>query len=153
MKRPHRRARILIPISNFVDKEKLAKALDSVSTPKTHSIVLLHIIEVPSLTSPLDASHFKEDVDKVAVKLERVAEWIRRQGYDVGVKVRVARDVAEGIAEESNIGEYRIVLMMKRKIRGGLSKLFHRSVSERVIRLTNAMVLTFLVEHVKEPLK
>lgn len=152
MKSSHRRAKILIPISNFIDKEKLARALGSVSTPKTHSIVLLHIVEVPSLTSPLDASHFKEDVDKVTGRLEKVAEWVRRQGYDVDVKVRVARDVAEGIAEESNIGDYRIVLMMKRKIRGGLSKLLHKSVSEKVIRLTNAMVLTFLVEHVKEPL-
>jgi nucleotide-binding universal stress UspA family protein len=36
---------------------------------------------------------------------------------------------------------------MKRRIRGGLSKLLHRSVSEKVIRSTKAMVLTFLVEH------
>ncbi|MGC8849769.1 MAG: universal stress protein [Candidatus Bathyarchaeia archaeon] len=146
----HRGARILIPISNFIDREKVAKALNAVSTPETHSIVLLHIIEIPSLTSPLDASHFRDEVEKVAGRLERAAEWIRGQGYRVQVKVLVARDVAEGIVEESNIGGYQIILMMKRKIRGGLSKLFHRSVSEKVIRSTKAMVLTFLVEHVKE---
>ncbi|MEM3608253.1 MAG: universal stress protein [Candidatus Bathyarchaeia archaeon] len=146
----HRGAKILIPISNFIDREKVAKALHAVSTPETHSIVLLHIIEVPSLTSPIDASHFKEEVDKAAEKLERVAEWIRRQGYKAQVKVLVARDVAEGIVEESNIGGYQIILMMKRKVRGGLSKLLHRSVSEKVIRSTKAMVLTFLVEHARK---
>ncbi|MGC8961994.1 MAG: hypothetical protein ACP5K1_06100, partial [Candidatus Bathyarchaeia archaeon] len=97
----HRGARILIPISNFIDREKVAKALNAVSTPETHSIVLLHIIEIPSLTSPLDASHFRDEVEKVAGRLERAAEWIRGQGYRVQVKVLVARDVAEGIVEES----------------------------------------------------
>ncbi|MEM2122835.1 MAG: universal stress protein [Candidatus Bathyarchaeia archaeon] len=150
MKPSLRGARILIPISNFIDREKVAKALDAISTPETHSIVLLHIIEIPSLTSPIDASHFRDDVDKVAGKLERVAGWIREQGYKVEVKVLVARDVAEGIVEESNMGGYQIILMMKRKIRSGLSRLLHRSVSEKVIRSTKAMVLTFLVEHVKK---
>jgi len=147
MKPFHKGARILIPISNFIDREKVAKALDAVSTPETHSIVLLHVIEVPSLTSPIDVSHFKGEVEAAAGKLEGIAEWIRRQGYKVEVKVLVARDVAEGIVEESNRGGYRIILMMKRRIRGGLSKLLHRSVSEKVIRSTKAMVLTFLVEH------
>lgn len=142
-------AKILIPISNFIDKEKVAKALDAISISKSPFIVLLHIIEVPSLTSPINSHPFKEDVTVGKRKLEKIADWLRKQGYKVEVKVLVARDIAEGIVEESNIGKYQIILMMKRKIRSGLAKLLHKSVSEVVIRSTNSMVLIILVENVK----
>jgi len=40
--------------------------------------------------------------------------------------------------------------LTKRRIRSGWGRIFHRSISEEVIRYTNTLVLTFLAEPLAE---
>jgi len=138
--------KILIPISSFVDREKIAHALHALSVFKNPMVVLFHVIEVPSRTSPVDTHPFKNEIAEAENRLVPVADWLRSQNYNAVVRVVVARDTVEGIVAEANEGDYSFVLMMKRKIRSGIAKLFHKSTSEAVIRSAKCLVLTTLVD-------
>lgn len=139
--------KILIPIASFVDKEKLLSGLNALTLFRSPLIVLFHIIALPSRTSPLDVSAHKEAVFEEEKRLKDVAEWLRKQGYQVVVKVVLARNIVEGIVTEVNSRNYSVVLMMKRKMRRSLDALLQKSVSERVIRSVNCLVLTTLVDY------
>jgi len=138
--------KILIPISSFVDREKIAHALHALSVFKDPMIVLFHVVEVPSRTSPVNTHPFKNEMVEAENRLLPIADWLRGQSYNAVVRVVVARDTVEGIVAEANEGDYSFVLMMKRKIRGGVAKLFHKSTSEAVIRSVKCLVLTTLVD-------
>ena len=138
--------KILIPISSFVDREKIAQALHALSVFKDPIVVLFHVVEVPSRTSPVDTHPFKNEMAEAENRLLPIADWLRGQNYNVVVRVVVARDKVEGIIAEANEGDYSFVLMLKRKIRGGIDKLFHKSTSEAVIRSVKCLVLTTLVD-------
>jgi len=138
--------KILIPISTFVDREKIAHALHALSVFKDPMIVLFHVVEVPSRTSPINTHPFKDEIAEAENRLRPVADWLRSQNYNAVVRVVVARDKVEGIVAETNEGDYSFVLMMKRKIRGGIAKLFHKSTSEAVIRSVRCLVLTTLLD-------
>jgi len=138
--------KILIPISSFVDREKIAHALHALSVFKDPMIVLFHVVEVPSRTSPVNAHPFKDQIAEAEDRLLPIADWLRSQNYNAVVRVVVARDRVEGIVTEANEGSYSFVLMMKRKIRGGIGKLFHKSTSEAVIRSVKCLVLTTLLD-------
>jgi len=138
--------KILIPISSFLDRKKIAQALHALSVFKEPIVVLFHVVEVPSRTSPVDAHHFKNEMTEAEDRLLPIADWLRSQNYDAVVRVVVARDTVEGIITEANEGDYSFVLMMKRKIRGGIAKLFHKSTSEAVIRSVKCLVLTTLMD-------
>src|SRR6266849_5715946 len=111
-----------------------------------------------------------EKVTESLVKLPEVTDVFEVTGeYDIVVMLKVenilsfrellknkvvtARDYAEGIIAEANNGGYTVVLLTKRRIRSGLGKIFHKSISEEVIRYTNTLVLTFLAEPQVEEMK
>ncbi len=138
--------RILVPISTFVDKPRLFKALQVLSNVKNHVVVLFKVVEVPRRTTPLDPSVWKEDIERAENFLTKLASWLRGEGYRVETKVVTARDAAEGIIAEANNGNYTVVLLTKRRVRSGWGRILHKSISEIVIRYTNTLVLTFLAE-------
>jgi len=138
--------RILIPISTFVDKPRLFKALQVLSNLKNPVVVLFKVVEVPRRTTPLDPSVWKEDIERAENFLAKLASWLREEGYRVETKVVTARDAAEGIIAEANDGSYTVVLLTKRRVQSGWGRIFHKSISETVIRYTNPLVLTFLAE-------
>ncbi|MEM3606082.1 MAG: hypothetical protein QXE30_00285, partial [Candidatus Bathyarchaeia archaeon] len=53
-------ASILIPISTFIDKERLIKALHAISIFQKLKLVLFHVIELKSRTTPIEAEFFEE---------------------------------------------------------------------------------------------
>jgi hypothetical protein len=65
---------------------------------------------------------------------------------NVSSKVGIARSVAEGIITETESDSYTVVFLMKRRVRKGWGRLFDRSVSERVVRSANFLVMTAPLE-------
>jgi len=135
----------LLPLSDFIDKNRLFKALQILST-KNPIIVLFRVVEVPRRTTPLDPAVWKDDIKRAEESLTEPAEWLKREGYSVETKVVTSRDTADGIVLEANNGGYSLVLMTKRRIRSGWGAVFHKSISEEVIRYANPLVLSFLAE-------
>ncbi len=144
--------KILVPVSTFVDKVRLFRALQALST-KNPLVVLFRLVEVPRQTTPLDPDLWKDDIKEAEDFLAKPAMWLRAEGYRVENKVVTARDAAEGIIAEANNGGYTVVLLTKRRIRSGWGRIFHKSISEEVIRYTNTLVLTFLAEPQVEEMK
>jgi len=137
---------ILIPVASFIDRERLAEALHVLTVFPSPILVLLRVVEIPSRTLPISAEASREEVEAAERELAPVAEWLKRQGFDARVRVAVARRVVDGIIEEANSGGYAAVVMLKRRIRGGLGRLFEKSVSEAVIRDVKCMVIVMLME-------
>jgi nucleotide-binding universal stress UspA family protein len=140
------RTKILIPISNFIDKEKLIQALHILSKLENPLIILFHVIEIPSRTVPINGSILSQEIKKAKEMLKSVSRWLTEQNYEVSIKVVVARNTVEGIIEEANSGGYALVLMLKRKVKKGLKGLFHKSISEAVIRSVKCLVIVMLAE-------
>ncbi len=139
-------SKILVPLSTFVDKNRLFRALQVLATLKDPLIVLFRVVEVPQRTNPLDPDLWKEDIKSAENFLQQSAEWLRGEGYHVETKVVTARNTAEGIVAEANSEGYTVILMMKRRIRSSWARIFHKSTSEAVIRYANPLVLTFLAD-------
>lgn len=139
-------SRILIPVSIYADKEKIIHALHALSAFKNPLIVLLNVIELPSKTVPLDEIIHGEKIAEGKNRLKPLANWLESQGFNVEVRVVMARDVVEGIVNEANSGGYSFVIMMKRRGAKGFRRLLKRSVSEAVIRSTNCLVITALMD-------
>jgi len=138
--------KILVPVATFTDKRRLFQALQLIAAIRDPLVVLFRVVEVPQRTNPLDPSLWKDDIAEAENFLGKEEAWLRSEGYRVESKVVTARDTAEGIIDEANNGGYAVVLMMKRRIRKGWGKIFHRSTSEEVIRYANPLVLTFLAD-------
>ncbi len=113
---------------------------------KHSTIVLFHVVEVPNRTATLDPEPYRNELDKAEQKLNELAKWLRNQSVGVRVKVVVARNVAEGIIDETETGGYFIVFLMKRRFKRGWRQLLKRSVSGRVVRFANSLVLTAPLE-------
>ena len=138
--------KILVPVATFTDKRRLFQALQLIAAIRDPLVVLFRVVEVPHRTNPLDPSLWKDDIAEAENFLGKEEAWLKSEGYRVESKVVTARDTAEGIIDEANNGGYAVVLMMKRRIRKGWGKIFHRSTSEEVIRYANPLVLTFLAD-------
>lgn len=138
--------KVLVPVATFTDKRRLFQALQLIAAIRDPLVVLFRVVEVPHRTNPLDPSLWKDDIAKAEDFLRKEEAWLKSEGYRVESKVVTARDTAEGIIDEANNGGYAVVLMMKRRIRKGWGKIFHRSTSEEVIRYANPLVLTFLAD-------
>jgi nucleotide-binding universal stress UspA family protein len=137
--------KILIPLGPTLDKIKIVTALQALSSFKNPLLVPFHVIELPSRTTPLDSSFYENEFKDAEKKyLHDIAKWLQDQGYHVQTKVAVARDITEGIIEEANNGEYVAVLLLKRRFRKGFLKR-HNSVSEKVSRYVECLVITQLV--------
>ncbi len=129
-----------------MSKELITKALHLLSAFKSPPIVLLHVIEVPSRTATLDPELYLNEIKDAEKRLGALSEWLTRQGMSVRSKVAVARSVAEGIVTETENDSYMIVFLMKRRIHSGWKRFFNRSVSERVVRSANCLVMTAPLE-------
>ncbi|MBS7650442.1 MAG: universal stress protein [Candidatus Bathyarchaeia archaeon] len=138
--------KILIPIADFYDEEKITHGLQVLSVFKNPLIVLLHIIEVPSRTQPLNTHPYEKQISEHRKRVEAIAEWLRKQDYEVKVKIALARSVVEGIVTEANTGKYDAVLMLKRRVKKGYLRIFQKSISEAVIRSVEPVVLISLVD-------
>lgn len=140
--------KIIIPISNFIDKEKLIEAL-SILPKDNLKVTILHVIEIPSMTLPIDSSPFIKEIEKAKTKLLTIVNWLNSQGFNTVLKVVISRSAEDGIVEEANSSGCSIILMMKRRIRGKLHKILHKSRTEKVIRDTDCMVMIFLIDEKK----
>lgn len=133
--------KVLLPVSETVDKERIIRAFDTISVRKGATVVVFHVIELPSRASPLESSPYKEDIVNAENRLRDIANWLKSQNFEAKVKVVVARDAVHGIVDEAELGDYTFVLMLKRGATRGLLKFFRRSVSEAVIGQARCMVL------------
>ena len=140
--------KILIPISNFIDKEKLIEAL-SILPKDNLKVTLFHVIEIPSMTLPIDSSPFRKEFENAKTKISTIVDWLNSQDFNTELKVVISRSAEDGIIEEANSSGCSIILMMKRRIRGKFHKMFHKSRTEKVIRDTGCMVLIFLIDEKK----
>jgi nucleotide-binding universal stress UspA family protein len=139
-------AKILIPVGSAVSRKLITEALHIFSVFKNPLIVLLTVIEVPSRTATLETEPYRLQISSVEKKLNDLSEWLTAQGLRVQVKVAVARNVSEGIIEETDSDGYTAVFMMKRKTKKGWRGLFTRSVSQKVVRGANCFVMTAPLE-------
>ena len=140
--------KILIPISNFIDKEKLIEAL-SILPKDNLTVTLFHVIEIPSMTLPIDSSTFRKEIEKAKTKFSTIVDWLNSQDFNAELKVVISRSAEDGIIEEANSSGCTIILMMKRRIRGKFHKIFHKSKTEKVIRDTGCIALILLIDEKK----
>jgi len=136
--------KILVPIASGADKQLMTRALYALSAFKDPEIVLFHVVEMPSRTVPIETISHREEIALADEILSPTVEWLEKEGYRTRKRIVVARDVAEAIVDEANSEDYMFIVMTKRRPKKGLARLFHHSVSERVIRETKCMVLTTL---------
>jgi nucleotide-binding universal stress UspA family protein len=142
-------ARILIPVGKLVSKQLIMQALHVLSTFKDPLIVLFQVVEIPSRTAALDPDLYRSQIEDSERILRELANWLTQQGLKARTKVAVARSAADGIIEETERGDYLIVFLMKRKTAGGWKRYFARSVSEKVVRHSNCLVLTAPLGHLE----
>lgn len=143
-------AKILIPIGDLVSRQLITRALHVLSAFKNPLVVLLHVIEVPSRTATLDPEPYRNEIDRAEKKLKDLSTWLENQDLKAVIKVAVARNVADGIVEETEQDGYLLVFLMKRKVRKGWKRYFTRSVSEQVVRSANCLVMTAPLEHLTD---
>jgi nucleotide-binding universal stress UspA family protein len=136
--------KVLIPIAARADRQLMTRALYALSAFKDPEIVLFHVVEMPSRTVPIEVISRREEIALADEILSPTAEWLEKEGYKARKKVVVARDVGEAIVTEANSEDYMFVVMTKRRPKKGVRGLFHRSVSEHVIREAKCMVITTL---------
>lgn len=129
-----------------MSRKLITQALHVLSAFKHPIIVLFHVVEVPSLTATLDPEPYRSELDKAEQKLNDLAKWLTSQSIKVRVRVVVARNVAEGIIDETETGDYFLVFLMKRRFRRGWRNLLKRSVSQKVVRFASSLVLTAPLE-------
>ncbi len=113
-------------------------------------IVLFHVIEVPSRTAALEPEPYRDQIQDAEKRLNEISVWLKNQDISVKSKVAIARNVAEGIITETESGGYTIIFLMKRRVRDGWRRLFSRSVSERVVRHANCLVMTVPLEQLSK---
>jgi nucleotide-binding universal stress UspA family protein len=137
---------ILIPVGDIVSKQLINQALHILAAFKNAIVVLLRVVEVPSRTAILEPEPYQDDIRRSEQKLTNLAKWLTDQGLRVRIKVAVARSIPEGIIEEADTGGYLLVFLMKRRKLQGLQRIFKRSVTERVVRSANCVVMTAPLE-------
>lgn len=138
--------RILIPVGTVVDRRKIAEFLSAVLTFRNPEVILFHIIEAPSRTTPMDAEAYRGEINAAEGRLRPLVEWLRQQDLAVSLRIGVARNVAEAIVTEANTGAYRFIFLMKRRAPKGWRRMFRKSVTERVIRDARSFVISSLAE-------
>lgn len=140
------RTRILIPLGEKINRERITQALHILSVFTDPLVVLFQVIEVPSRTATLEPELYRDAIRTAEARLIELAKWLSDQGIKVRTKVAVARNAAEGIIVETENEDYLIIFLMKRKTRKGWKRLFSRSISQEVVRRANCLVMTAPVE-------
>lgn len=139
-------AKILIPVGDLVSKQLITQALHVLSVFKSPLIVLFTVIEVPSRTATLETDPYRRQISDAEDRLNDLSKWLTDQGLKVRVKVVVARNIAEGIIDETESDGYLVVFLMKRRAKQGWRRFLTRSVSQRVVRAANCFVMTAPLE-------
>ena len=139
-------AKILIPVGKAFSKQLITQALHLFSVFKNPLIILFSVVEVPSRTGTLETEPYRVQINQAEKKLNDLSKWLTAQDLKVRVKVVVARNVAEGIVEETESDGYTAVFMMKRRTKKGWRGLLTRSVTQRVVRRANCFVMTAPLE-------
>lgn len=134
--------RILIPLGQNVNKANLIRSLQLFSGIVGARIVLLHVVALPQTVTidPAALSSFRENAEN---RFRDVVQWLREQDFAAELKVAGARSIVDGIVEEAESGEYKMIIIQKTKKRG-LSKIgnvIRRSTSERLLSLTSTPLL------------
>jgi len=142
----HLEAKILIPIGLVFNKRRITQALHALSAFRKPTVVLLHIVEVPSRTATLEPEPYQDDIEKAKRTLTDLVVWLRQQGFRARLKVALARSAAQGILDELEIDGYFMVFLMKRKTPRGLRRLFTHSVSQEVVKKAHCLILTSPLE-------
>jgi nucleotide-binding universal stress UspA family protein len=134
--------KILIPVDKTASKGLITRALHLLVAFKHPQIILFHVIEIPSRASTLDLDPYRNEINRAEENLTQLSKWLTEQGLEASIKVAIARNAAEGIVTETEMDGYMIVFLMKRRSAKGWRRIFNRSVSERVVREANCLVLT-----------
>ena len=145
---PHK-PNILVPVPGPLDKEKLVLMLDKLHFLGKPNLTLFHVVEVRSRTSPLNSEFFRDAINKAEKSLKPLKKWLEKLGYKTSIKVMLARDVAEGIIDEAELGGYDAILMVRRggrTLRNLLKTIFSGSVSEKVARHVECPVIMVKME-------
>ena len=140
------RTRILIPLGEKINRERITQALHILSVFSDPLVVLFQVIEVPSRTATLEPELYKDAIRNAEGRLSELSNWLSDQGIKVRTKVALARNAAEGIIAETENENYLIIFLMKRKTKKGWKRLFSRSISQEVVRNANCLVMTAPVE-------
>jgi nucleotide-binding universal stress UspA family protein len=139
-------AKLLIPVGDTVSKQLITQALHTLSVFRDPTIVLFHVVEVPSRTASLETEQYRSEIVEANTRLADLARWLIDQGFHVKKKVAVARNTVDGILQEIENENYNVVILLKRRKKKGLRHLLERSVSELVIRSARCFVMTALLE-------
>ena len=139
-------AQLLIPVGDTVSKQLITQALHTLSVFRDPTIVLFHVVEVPSRTASLETEQYRSEIVDADTRLADLARWLIDQGFHVKKKVAVARNTVDGILQEIENGNYNVVILLKRRKKKGLRHFLERSVSELVIRSARCFVMTALLE-------
>jgi nucleotide-binding universal stress UspA family protein len=142
------RRKILLPLAEPVDPQKLKGLIIGKLWLEGDEFTLFHVIESPAASS-LDLEQFNRQIAKSESWLNEIGEELRRGGLDVKVKVAVARDAAEAIVEEITGGDYDMVVFLKKK-RRALKRLIIRGVSEKVASSVSIPVVTLLMDSLEK---
>lgn len=144
MTTPTEANRILMPVGDWEpDRKAMLPALYLMSKMKPRpQVMLFNVISVPT-TAPLDASQFRDIIDKTKSRMMNpLAKWLSGQGFDVSVKMALARDVVEGIVEEASKNGCMAVLMQKK---GRPDRVLPKGVKRKNFAANVAKTLEFIV--------
>ena len=136
----------MVPVVLEPDMELILRGIRLLGWEKA-TYVLLHVVEVPMVTSP-HANELSKLLRYAEEKLKPYAERLKKLGYRTEIKIVSARDVVEGITEELKLGNYSLIMLHKKK-RKTVEKImltFTKSTSQRLIQKTNTPVMVIPVE-------
>ena len=135
-----KKTKVLIPVSLEFDKSTLVKGLSIISKLREPSITVLHIIDLP-VTSTLDVEMHKQKIEAAEKALKPLVDWIKSQSLEVNLKVDLARSITDGVIEETNQGDYDILILTKKKPPKGFKRLFYRSHTDSITGEVNCPTL------------
>lgn len=135
---------VLMPISGKMEYADMVASLLPLLKFQASKITLLHVVQAPVQT-PLDAPELADIVASVNEPIENLADWLRKQNYNVDVKIITARSIVDAIVDEANTSEYSFVFMMKRRMTRGIRSFFSKSVTQHVIKHVEVPVISVLV--------
>lgn len=137
--------RILVPLDRSPGTESVLPALADLASPGATTIRLLHVAPVP--TAVMDGTRVVAYADQEGERVRHLAEVYLRTaarrlaGFAVEVTVRFGDPVEEIIREAKECGADLIAMASHR--RAGLSRAFHGSVTEAVMRQGPVPVFVF----------
>jgi len=137
-----RATKILIPVGGEFNKASLLRSLQLFSGTAEARLVLLHVIALPQTVSIEGAAlgSLRENTEN---RFRTTAQWLTEQGLSAELRIAGARSIVDGIVEEAESGDYKLIVIQKTK-KSGMAKvgnIVKRSTSERLLNLTSVPLL------------